>query len=344
MDTNNRNATIDILRGFAFVSMLLVGTAIFYVNDNYPFFLRAVNSIAAPLFIAISGYLLGLNLKEKYSKTYFKRIIFRRSGLLFLAGALLDILAWNIVPVISCNILFPIAIALLLSPLFYKIGKYWHFVIVLIIMLIPLYSWWVYHPDVYIVKLSDYQDINLIRVIESILVDGWFPFFPWVGLFLLAFWFGIYGDIITTFEYYNNACQVILAIIILISSLIFMSQRVGFERLKYAVVYYPPDFSYLMSALAFFYLILNIPKKFFKNKIFKPLMWLGRSTFPLFLIFVSTVYTLYPLVYQFVGNIHFLAVILFFIFFLLMAYGIYRFKKTSLWKKMPYLVRFLLGS
>ena len=67
-----RNHSLDVLRGLAIVTMILSNFAGEMLKAPHPFLLTVIGSLAAPLFVMIAGFLVGLSVLNKgYSFGYF---------------------------------------------------------------------------------------------------------------------------------------------------------------------------------------------------------------------------------------------------------------------------------
>lgn len=107
----NRDSSIDTLRGFAIVCMFLSNLAGEILQLPHPFLLRVVGSLAAPIFILLAGYMLGIGiLTKKHSSIHF----FVRGLFLMLIGALIDIFSWRVLPFFWFDVLYLIGLSTML--------------------------------------------------------------------------------------------------------------------------------------------------------------------------------------------------------------------------------------
>ena len=77
MSTVDRNRSIDMIRGFAIVAMMAANLLGVVLADPAPFALRLVSSLAAPLFIILSGFMVSLT-ADRHNFRYF---VFNRGEL-----------------------------------------------------------------------------------------------------------------------------------------------------------------------------------------------------------------------------------------------------------------------
>ena len=84
---------IDVVRGLAIFIMLLANAAPYLLEEPYPFWFRLMSSLAAPVFVSLTGFMLG---KRSDSLTFRKTLL---RGLLILTTAVaIDILIWDTLP------------------------------------------------------------------------------------------------------------------------------------------------------------------------------------------------------------------------------------------------------
>lgn len=361
MTPQKRIISLDTLRGFAIFVMLICNSAPFHWHKDFSFYMRAFISIAAPLFFAVSGLVLGF-IYNKNPKDFQKRTL-RHGALILLVAVLNDIFIFGIAPFLSFDILYPIGISLLLAPVLTRFPKNMLFVIAITILLFPLYLIFGYNDNVYIINIFDINfnlwnfkfgrtlcvlgevsEFSITRMLQSWFVDGWYPIFPWVGFYLLSFWIGIHIKSIRSSKIYINNYQIVFSLLIMISGLIYISQSSRMERAGYLELFYPPDFMFIITILMFLYFIISIPERILEHKIFLPFTIFGRSSLPLYIIQNLLIIYFLPVIYKMVDNNYIISFLIFSTIMLVIAILLYLIKRNKFWYKIPYLVRFLLGS
>jgi uncharacterized membrane protein len=182
-----RNYSIDTIRGLAILVMILANSFPYiYENEEVSLWIRVLFSLAAPIFIFISGYTLQMNLgKGKQEVQIVKRII-----QILLIAIIIDVFIWRVLPFQSFDVLYLISFSLLLLLIFnkltlkIKIGLFFLFVsIQLFLIYFFEYRFEVTDNSIF----TDDIDNNTLSLSSSglrWLYDGWFPVFPW---FILAF-------------------------------------------------------------------------------------------------------------------------------------------------------------
>jgi uncharacterized membrane protein len=108
MEMQVRNKTIDSFRGMAIIIMIAANSwPYIYPYDNCPFLLRVLFSTAAPIFIFLSGYVYQFQNSLKG-----KRPLYKRPLQILLLAVLIDSLVWKIVPFVTFDVLYLIAISM----------------------------------------------------------------------------------------------------------------------------------------------------------------------------------------------------------------------------------------
>ncbi|MDD4848234.1 MAG: heparan-alpha-glucosaminide N-acetyltransferase domain-containing protein [Bacteroidales bacterium] len=352
---------IDTLRGMAIVCMLVVNSAPFFLVWDTPFWFRIITSVAAPTFIAVSGYLLGV-VKERERFSFVRKSLIR-GGLFILIAVLIDLFIWGIIPSLTMDILYLIGIAVIISPLVAKLPKFWHFMLAMVLMIFPLYIIWGYHLDVYCLKCFHFEselwqanvthtlsyfdvqeDFSILRMLQSWLVDGRFPIFPWLGIYLICFWFGMYFDRMQKSELIENNYQVVFSLVVMIAGIIYLAHSERPIRLGFSELYYPPDFVFLITILMFLYFILFIPRHVLEHKIFYPFRIMGQSSLMLYVVHIILIVYVLPYIFSAFNKSYFLTFCCFIIMVYGIAYALHRLKRTDFWRKSPFLLRFIFGA
>jgi fucose 4-O-acetylase-like acetyltransferase len=248
-----RNTKIDACRGIAILIMVLANSAPYIlINVEIPFILRFLFSLAAPIFIFLSGYSLHLSFgKGKKSK----KILIRSLQIVFIA-VLIDVFIWRIVPFQTFDVLYLIGfsqIALILINKFnIKIKTIIFFLSIIIYVILILncnYRFKQTENNLVYGHLSFYS--SLIRM----LFDGWFPFFPWFSISMAGYLSYNYKEQIKNNSILLMIGGVFLLIISYILFIIFPSY-INLPREKYLELFYPINNIYFLSLLGILTIIL----------------------------------------------------------------------------------------
>lgn len=184
-----RDLSVDLLRGLAIAIMVGANLIPFLLAPPAPFWLRVIASVAAPLFIFLSGMMVALSFRrKKHSLSYF----LLRGGFVVLLGALLDLLARGAVPFLDFDVLYLIGISLPLACLFLTLDLRKRAIVLLsIIAVTPLMQAFFGYSglplQVPVIPLPAGPALPAASVVlKQWLVEGWFPLFPWLAVALLG--------------------------------------------------------------------------------------------------------------------------------------------------------------
>jgi uncharacterized membrane protein len=184
-----RDRSVDLLRGLAIAIMVAANLIPFLLVPPAPFWLRVIASVAAPLFIFLSGMMVALSFcLKKHTFSYF----LLRGGFVVLLGALLDLLARGAVPFLDFDVLYLIGISLPLAYLFLHLDLPKRMLVFLsIIVMTPLAQVFFGYsglplsvPIIPVLTGSTLPAAS--EVIRQVLIEGWFPVFPWLAVALLG--------------------------------------------------------------------------------------------------------------------------------------------------------------
>lgn len=243
----HRLVEIDIARGIAIFFMVIANYSPYFV-DNPNIFLRLIYTFAAPLFICITGFLM---YKNKVEKNYGWKYFLSRGILLVIVASLLEIIVYRYYPLVSFDVLYLIGFCTIIFTLLYNIWKTIgpSFLIIIFSFTILIQTLWGYNQQVIEYSLSSSVTISeFFKVfIRQSLLDGYFPIFPWVGIFVLGFYF-----------YEQNFKAIILRfgnlwIVLFVILSYFLMNSGKYVRNGYGELFYPPDWIFILWALAFIF-------------------------------------------------------------------------------------------
>lgn len=176
----NRNKEQDVIKSIAIFIMIAANTFPYLAGFQPSVFLRLLMSFAAPIFIFMSGITAFTRYQNK------KKAIIGNLAIL-IAAILTDVFAWQIVPFTTFDVLYLIAICgfiQLLLPENHKI------LIGLVVICIVISVWILnkgfYRFDIIEYNVCNFSKLKINNVIQRLLIDGWFPLFPWVSYALLG--------------------------------------------------------------------------------------------------------------------------------------------------------------
>lgn len=277
-----RNNRIDYLRTIAILIMLTANSTPYLLDSSSPFIFRLICSLAAPVFIFLSGYTFAMNTAKNNG---FK------SGLYILISAIVvDCLAWGMPPFQTFDVLYVIALGQIVLGMIKKIPLFFAFTVMALIILTPFIF-----QIVYRFHLPDPNwccwDLKVYRW----LFDGWFPVFPWLSFPIagyLAFRCKLAPRSKLLFQWLLIPLLV-LAICFLFNDKINQPFREG-----YVEIFYPASLPYLMLGFLFCFLLLHVlpgVKAMTQNKFINFVVLLGRHSLFVYLLHVFIISRLFTL-------------------------------------------------
>lgn len=308
----SRDKTVDILRGIAIITMLCANV-IGYVApvETHPLWTRYYNSIAAPLFIILAGYMVAYTSENKgYTLSYYVK----RGLLMLFTAALVDVACWMIYPFITYDVLYLIGFSIPLVYLFHKLDiRIKAVIILLIIAITPLLQYWfgyTYFPgekDLYGELAVEVE--NQTSILQHFLIDGWFPVFPWLAFSLLG---SLIKDMQNKFSDFYNVKFLIIALVGVIGGFIWLNyldyHNIIEDREGYTELFYPVRLSYILLSVSFVFFLWIAVKKIETWKIFYPARVFGEVSLFVYILHSALIgWIIYPYFYDetadtFTGN------------------------------------------
>lgn len=343
-----RDVPVDVLRGLAITLMVGANLIPYFLEPPVPLWLRVVSSLAAPLFIFLSGMMVPLScLTKQRTFSYF----LLKGGFVVAIAALLDLFVWGFFPFVDFDVLYLIGISLPLVYLYIYLPFQARLAVFLTIILItPVlqhltgYSGLLFQPPVMAV-LGGVALPSPVMLLVQWFVNGWFPLFPWLAVALLGAETGSYRWQGNTIIPFTRQGMMVLSGSILFLGLLFwyLIPGPGLIRAGYAELFYPPtpEFIFLVTG-AIFCLFILADRLPLTSRIFDPVRAMGECSLAIYLIhtmiiafFIEPLHTKVPLGSFITGYIIFICGMV------LVAYGIRVIRLNA--KKPPFALRILIG-
>jgi uncharacterized membrane protein len=288
-----RNREIDFIRGVAIVIMVAANAApnLLESSDTNIYF-RFIGSLAAPLFIFLSGVTFRINAEKN------KKELLQNGFILILTAALVDVCIWGILPFSTFDVLYLIGISQVVYFFFHKLPAYLNGIIVTVGFLVffLLKSMVEYRFEISDVNILELNQIDThallnLNVIRRLIFDGWFPMFPWMFFFGLGYllrfdtliqvmskvWFFFFSSSLFVFGVF----------------LIFHDQTIQDFRDGYIELFYPITLDFLLMVFGWLGVMIALSRVFINQlNIGRFLIYLGeRSLFVyiLHLVVISAV-------------------------------------------------------
>jgi uncharacterized membrane protein len=278
---HKRLAFIDLLRGAAILIMILANSSPYLLSPPYPFMYRMISSLAAPLFIFLSGYSLAYTFH--YKKDTKDKII--QAVYLLMSASLLDALVWHICPFQTFDVLYCIGAGILINTFLIRIRMVWSAALIVLIFM----SLWLIRP--YLPYRMDMIETpvpmffsSVVIDVRRMLLDGWFPLFPWLL-------FSITGALVFRVQSYfikfQTHIRIITGLVALISFFPFYFVKSSqLLRKEYVELFYPPDITYVLFALSMvlFLFALLFGDKTYRYPLLNQLQLLGKNSLFVYLL------------------------------------------------------------
>jgi uncharacterized membrane protein len=343
-----RDLSVDLLRGLAIAVMVAANLVPFLLVPPAPFWLRVIASVAAPLFIFLSGMMVALSFRKKnHTCSYF----LLRGGFVVLLGALLDLLAWGVVPFLDFDVLYLIGISLPLSYLFLKLELRERMLVFLsILMVTPLMQVFFGYSGLplqvpLIPVLSGSALPSGTNILLQWLIEGWFPIFPWLAVALLGAHTG-------TFRWEENGIRSFVdrklalpggGAVVIGALLWYFLPGPALTPHGYVELFYPPTMEFMLFITGLIFCLFIIADWLVTTRLtLEPLQVLGQCSLAIYVVHTLIIeLCILPLQLQVSLPLYLTAYLVFIAVMTILAYGI-----RSLRLRLdhpPFIVRVLIG-
>jgi uncharacterized membrane protein len=273
-----RSHAIDALRGAAIVSMFAANLAGPCLLPPHPLWLRIYGSFAAPAFVFLAGMMTALGSRP----APLPRLL-GRSVLLLALAAGIDRLCWGIDPFETFDVLYLLGLALPLTGLCRRFEVWAHLLLAVTVLAITP---WLRHVLGYGPLLPD-QLAYPWPAWRRLLVDGWFPIFPWLGVALLG---GTAGRV-------DLLSERMRPWLLSAGGSLLVAGGAGWlvappsivTRAGYSELFYPPSSQYLAAALGAVLLMLAGFARLERSFKLTWLAVLGRASLVLYVLHVALI-------------------------------------------------------
>jgi uncharacterized membrane protein len=246
----DRESFIDLLRSIAIIIMIIANASSFLDPIYYSKTYRLFCSLAAPLFLLISGYSFSLSYEK--SRSISNKI--QSSLYLLITAMFVDSVLWGILPFQNFDILYVLSLGILFNSI---LSKYSDTVKLLTVIVIGISTVFIqvfsnYRHEVISVDIASFSIDNLAfyseNLIRSLYIDGWFPIFPWLAL-------PIIGSLVRNWMQRLNTPKIRILFYVLtfvtILLTIFHYSSFHVERLGYVELFYPPSICIVFAGVIF---------------------------------------------------------------------------------------------
>lgn len=334
-----RSHSLDLIKGIAVLVMIFANTSIYFFNFKEFNLLRLICSLAAPIFIVLTGYFTQMNLLKQVVN---KKILITRALQILFLGAFIDLALWQTIPFITFDILYLIAFSQLI--LIFLNSKYFNSLIFLIFLgtfLLPYIITYRFEIDDIPLQLFDgFKTILLSAPLKRMIYDGWFPLFPWFAFALMgasAYKNRLIFSNKSNYFFLTGLTSIGLVYLIIMDKVIPI-------RNSYLEIWYPLKGIQLFIPLSVFFVILGT----LDNRIYGPfaisnfLTILGKNS--LFAYISNSLLMALVISWELNQYINPLFSISFFIFFIvLLIFIMNKFRQSNIWNFTPRVLKYFLG-
>jgi uncharacterized membrane protein len=266
---------IDFLRSLAIVIMIYANSFPYAADFEPPGILRILMSLAAPLFIFLSGFTS--TLEHSQPKTNITT-----AGALVLSACFIDIVIWEIIPLYTFDVLYCIAATLF----FNGIVRYTHqrqiaLIVFTLISYSALHYAFPYSNEITELTLDEADSINIPIAIQQATITGWFPLFPWMAFGFLG---RLYGKNLDKIDPILHKFRSTLLICLPLAVLMGYRDSQIPMRMGYIEVFYPPSVFYLLLAFLWIAVLLSYKNRITKLKPSNFFLTLGKSSLLIYMI------------------------------------------------------------
>lgn len=174
----------DVMKGVASLIMIVAnGTPL--IHEDHPVAFRIICSLAAPMFLLVSGFTFNALNRRVDPKPYWW---LRQSAKLAIVAALIDTFLWRSMPFYTFDVLYVMSAGVLVNAALRRVPATMRLLLAAMIWLIPyvIYPLIPYRQTVEVVQvlhvLMGQQALNLESPLRAAFIDGWFPVLPWIAL------------------------------------------------------------------------------------------------------------------------------------------------------------------
>lgn len=273
-----RSHAIDALRGAAIVTMFAANLAGPCLQPPHPLWLRVYGSFAAPTFVMLAGMMTSMS-----SRPAPLRRLLQRSALLLMLAAGIDLLCWGIDPFETFDVLYLLGLALPAAGLCLRLELWVHALVALgIVVVTP----WLHRAVGYGPLLPDHLAYPW-PAWRRLLVDGWFPVFPWLGVALLG---GVAGRLNPLAESRRRWLVPLGGTLTALGAVgWWLSPPAIVTRMGYSELFYPPSPQYLGIALGTVLLMLALFDALERRFSLAWLVILGRASLMMYVVHVALI-------------------------------------------------------
>ena len=343
---NIRVSRIDLLRTIKIIIIIIANSIPYILVSPHSIWLRIISSLAAPLFIFLSGFsfFLSFNKNQNYRNKYFQVFY------LFCSAILLNITIWHIMPFQTFDVLYLISFGLLINILIFKLKVSLKLIVAFLFIctsfvLQNIFNYRFNIPDIQLqhINWSQFNWGNLFKF-RRCFNDGWTPIFPWIGIAILGHIIAQKIELIIQHKILIKWSSLFL--ILIFGFFLINKELVSPERQGYLELFYPPSLLFIFFELSFILLLFSLVYnlKSINSPKFKFLIILGLNSLLIYLFYALIISYVLQSFFIPASLFLFLPTVLIFIFTcFLLAFIIEWIEKNNYLKFLPRPLKSVLG-
>jgi fucose 4-O-acetylase-like acetyltransferase len=340
-----RNIWIDFIRSIAIIIMIIANSAAVIGNKDYSYFFRIICSLAAPLFVLLSG--ISFSVSSNYPSTSHTKI--RSAFYLLITASCIDLFIWQIPPFNTFDVLYTIAFGIFINNfLKHKTLRYFlGFIIISICLALYLQILFPYRFEMQEISLQNIADIKIrdyiISSVRYMFVDGWFPIFPWICLPIIGTLIVKYQNFFQSYKLYTYIFSLI-AFFVSIYVLSTSSSNVPFRN-GYVELFYPA--SYLIFILVCSCSLLFFTSTFHNktsNRFINYFSIIGKYSLFIYIIHIAIIHFVLDVYFNSLDASSFAIVMVIFTISLYVIIAILEFTKAKQFiQRLPFSISKIIG-
>lgn len=275
-----RDIGIDALRGLAVVLMIGANLAPYQLAQPYPFWFRVWSSLAAPLFVCLSGLMTGKAAAMRRQRPYSHHA--KRGIVLFALAAFVDVCFWRITPFYHFDVLYLLGFLQLVAPRFACLPSWARLGLIVAVFgaTEPLQQAIGYRSKCSHVGFD---------ILQAAFIDGWFPMFPWLGLGLVGTHLGALA--VDLRQAKTQRRMLALGCVLMSAGGVYFDWTHPQLQARggYAELFYPPTMGFILCATGFWACSIVGMKALEKLPIATLLAGLGRVALLLYMAHIAVI-------------------------------------------------------
>jgi len=262
------------MRSIAIVIMISANAFPCAANFEPHFLLRLIMSLAAPLFIFLSGFTSTLSKDGRAN--------LKTSLAILCSACFVDTIVWGIIPFYTFDVLYCIAVAGLINSLVQYSNLRLYLLLGLTLMAYFFIHYFLqYHIEINELNLNETDMFRFSDIQNQGLINGWFPLFPWMAFAFLGRYYGMNRSQIDALLL---KIRPLFLLLLPITVFFTFNDAQTPVRMGYIEIFYPPSFQYLLVAFIWIASLLSLKKEFSRVQSNSYFLVIGKSSLLIYIL------------------------------------------------------------